>query len=158
MKNENFYASRFGIRLKMRRIQKGLTQKELAEISGITQPMVARLEMGRVSNPHPSTLNPIYKALDLNEEQIALLNNDVAFEIRRYKDKTEIELGIPSWMKEDKEKALEMLNEYIEKINPEDMYLLAQTAEAIYLDENPKEYRDALKALVKMSKNGIPEE
>ncbi|MDR3249059.1 MAG: helix-turn-helix domain-containing protein [Treponema sp.] len=50
------------------RIEKHMTQKELAEIAGTSQPAIARLESGKYSNISLSFLRKIGKALDVEPE------------------------------------------------------------------------------------------
>jgi len=61
--------------LRERRI---LTQAELAERAGTTQPRIAMLETGRVGRPHPSTLRKLAAALDLDPADVR-----AAFEVSR---------------------------------------------------------------------------
>lgn len=49
--------------LRQRRLELGLTQKQLAEMAGISQPLVARIERGTV-DPRTSTLRRIVAALN----------------------------------------------------------------------------------------------
>jgi DNA-binding Xre family transcriptional regulator len=50
------------------RLEKHMTQKELAEIAGTSQPAIARLESGRYNNISLSFLRKIGKALDVEPE------------------------------------------------------------------------------------------
>ncbi|MDR2630455.1 MAG: helix-turn-helix domain-containing protein [Spirochaetaceae bacterium] len=50
------------------RAEKNLSQKELAEIAGTSQPAIARLESGRYKNVSLSFLRRIGKALDVIPE------------------------------------------------------------------------------------------
>lgn len=50
-----------GSLLRYARVRAGLTQRELAELSGVSQPGVARIEAGRVS-PRVMTLNRLLMA------------------------------------------------------------------------------------------------
>jgi len=47
------------------RLGKGLSQNELAKLSGLSQPVIARVESGR-GNPSLRTLLTIAKTLDVN--------------------------------------------------------------------------------------------
>jgi predicted transcriptional regulator len=48
-----------------RRMQMGLTQQQLAELSGLTQPMVSKVEAGQVVTT--DTLNNIFRVLKLHD-------------------------------------------------------------------------------------------
>lgn len=49
--------------LKKRRMELGLTQKELAKLAGVSQPLIARIESGDI-DPRLSTLKKIFEALE----------------------------------------------------------------------------------------------
>jgi transcriptional regulator with XRE-family HTH domain len=51
----------FGLKLAQRREMLGLTQTQLAKLTGIKQPMIARIERGQM--PKPFTLQKLAKAL-----------------------------------------------------------------------------------------------
>lgn len=167
MKNENFYASRFGMRLKIERQKRGFTQKSLAEATGLTQPVLARLESGKISNPRQTTLEPIYKALKLSKKEIELLTSDLSFEINHKPDMVTVEIGVPHWLRTDESQALDIITRYIPqlkidksftgfdkdgkripRINSDELYLVAQFVESLYNDENPKEYKESMKQMV----------
>jgi transcriptional regulator with XRE-family HTH domain len=59
----DYLAIKISYEVKLARMQKGLTQKELAEKVGTKQSSIARLEAGR-GCPSISFLNEIAKALD----------------------------------------------------------------------------------------------
>jgi DNA-binding Xre family transcriptional regulator len=50
------------------RLEKNMTQKELAEIAGTSQPAIARLESGKYNNISLSFLRKIGKALNVEPE------------------------------------------------------------------------------------------
>jgi DNA-binding Xre family transcriptional regulator len=50
------------------RIEKNMTQKELAKIAGTSQPAIARLESGKYNNVSLSFLRKIGKALNVEPE------------------------------------------------------------------------------------------
>lgn len=54
------------------RLKKGLTQTELASLSGVAQPHISRLESGRVT-PDLATLQKLAPCLDASIEQLASL-------------------------------------------------------------------------------------
>ncbi|MEM2925532.1 MAG: CBS domain-containing protein [Methanocellales archaeon] len=49
--------------LKRRRMELGLTQKELAKLAGVSQPLIARIESGDI-DPRLSTIKKIFDALE----------------------------------------------------------------------------------------------
>ena len=53
-----------GERVRGLRVQKGWTQPELAEASGIDQSTISKIENGETRSPHPVTLRAIADALD----------------------------------------------------------------------------------------------
>lgn len=55
-----------GLNLKIARIKKKITQKELAEIVGISREQIVALENGRATNPNLDTIKKISKALDVS--------------------------------------------------------------------------------------------
>jgi transcriptional regulator with XRE-family HTH domain len=55
-----------------------LSQSELAERAGLTQPRIALLENGRVSRPHPSTFRKLAAALEVEPTEVF-----AAFEVSR---------------------------------------------------------------------------
>lgn len=57
----------FGKKLKHYRKIKGLTQEKLAELAGVNEKHISKLELGTYK-PTYATLEKIYKALDLNIE------------------------------------------------------------------------------------------
>jgi transcriptional regulator with XRE-family HTH domain len=57
--------SSVGQEIKQARIRKGLSQKELAKISGVSGVTIWSLESGRQANPQKSTLEKLKKALDM---------------------------------------------------------------------------------------------
>ncbi len=59
----------FGKKLKHLRILKGLTQSQLAELAGVHDKHISKLEQGYYE-PNYETLQKIAKALDLNIEEI----------------------------------------------------------------------------------------
>lgn len=63
-----------GFVIKQARMQKGLTQEQLAEKVGVKKSAVAKWENGRVSEIKRSNLKMLAEALDLNPNQ--LLGND----------------------------------------------------------------------------------
>ena len=57
----------FGKKLKLLRKSKGITQEQLAELAGVHEKHISKLELG-LYKPSYDTLNKIYKALGLNIE------------------------------------------------------------------------------------------
>lgn len=67
--------ARFAVALAMQRERRGLTQQELSEISGLSQPMLARYENGQI--PTVPTLQRLAAALNA---RVLLLSDAVIFE------------------------------------------------------------------------------
>lgn len=61
----------FGKRLQLIRKSKGLTQTKLAELAGIHEKHISKLELGTYT-PSFNTLSKILQALDLNVEDVGL--------------------------------------------------------------------------------------
>lgn len=57
----------FGKKLKLYRKSKGFTQEQLAELAGVHEKHISKLELG-LYKPSYVTLKKIFKALDLNIE------------------------------------------------------------------------------------------
>ena len=62
--------------LRRRRLELGLTQRELAEAAGVSQPLVARIETGSV-DPRVSTLTKIVDVLNRSNREPALTAQDL---------------------------------------------------------------------------------
>ncbi len=61
----------FGKRLKQIRKAKGLTQEKLAELAGVHEKHISKLELGTY-NPSYATLNKVLSALDLEIDKVGL--------------------------------------------------------------------------------------
>lgn len=61
--------SQFAKRLKTRRIEKQLTQEELAEITGLSTSFISSMERG-INAPSFETLESIAKALDVSVKDL----------------------------------------------------------------------------------------
>ena len=59
----------FGIKLQQIRKSKGLTQEKLAELAGVHEKYISKLELGTYK-PSFDTLSKIVKALDLNVDDV----------------------------------------------------------------------------------------
>lgn len=55
----------FGEQVRIKRIEKGLTQKQLATISGIHQPTISKLEKGK--DVGSAAIDKILEALDIED-------------------------------------------------------------------------------------------
>ena len=64
-----------GDKIKAARTQKGITQKELAEKTGLTERTIQRLENNH-SNPSPYSLEKIEKVLNISLSQISVHSNE----------------------------------------------------------------------------------
>lgn len=60
---------RFNKKLEQLRTQKGLTQHELAELTGISIPAIEKYENGQ-SEPTPDLLNRLADALDVHSSEL----------------------------------------------------------------------------------------
>ncbi len=56
--------------LKARRLKKGLTEKQLAEITGITERNIRYIESGLKNNPTLNTLQRLSEALNITIEKL----------------------------------------------------------------------------------------
>jgi DNA-binding SARP family transcriptional activator/tetratricopeptide (TPR) repeat protein/DNA-binding XRE family transcriptional regulator len=59
-----------GDRLRLLRLQAGLTQPQLAKAAGLSVRALRDIEQGRVSKPHPASLRSLADALDLDPAQL----------------------------------------------------------------------------------------
>ncbi len=57
-------------RLKEHRERRGLTQMELATLSGVSRATIARYEGGEVRRPHPSTVRKLARVLKVRPEDL----------------------------------------------------------------------------------------
>lgn len=153
-KNENYYAKRFGTRLKVFREKKGITQADLSKMTGLTQPVIARLEAGKIKTPRPSTTSPIYKALGLSEADIKSLSSDMAFEVNKDDDKVDVRLTVPYLLKMNKKEAINTIDKYVSSIDEDDLYLVAQFAQALYTNEHVEESNESFKQFALKADNG----
>jgi len=60
------------------RKQKGLTQEELSELSGVDQATISNLEIERVKNPGWQIVARLAKALDVPPEQLFPVSDNTA--------------------------------------------------------------------------------
>ncbi len=56
--------------LRLSRHEIGLTQEELARLSGVSVRTISDLECGRVTNPRQSTLRSLAQSLQLSDEEM----------------------------------------------------------------------------------------
>lgn len=73
-------------RLKYLREARNLTQKNMAELAGISQPTVAHIEKG-TKDPSVETLNKISKALDIHIATLFSTNDVFIFDLIRLRRK-----------------------------------------------------------------------
>ena len=66
----------FGSFIKEKRIEKNLTQKQLAEILFVTESAVSKWERG-IAYPDITLITEICKALDVSESELINASNDV---------------------------------------------------------------------------------
>lgn len=103
-----------GIKIKIARIRKGLSQQELADLIHKARPLISHIEQtGKVN---AQTLSDISRALDLNTEQLHLAEEPPAISAESYKLKM-LELKIEELQKElrlEKEK-FDMLKQLYEQ-------------------------------------------
>ena len=59
-----------GMKLKELRLDRGLSQMELHELSGVSQDTISKLETGGRPNPHPRTLRALATALGVSVADI----------------------------------------------------------------------------------------
>ena len=64
-----------GFKIKELREKENLSQAELAQKSGVSQNLIARLESGALTNTTTDTLLKISKALNVKVEQIFFTDN-----------------------------------------------------------------------------------
>jgi transcriptional regulator with XRE-family HTH domain len=61
--------------IRMKRVKKGWTQMDLAEVSGVPQCTISQIERGSRRYPTYDTIRKIAKALDLKLEDISFIQN-----------------------------------------------------------------------------------
>lgn len=65
-----------GLNLKISRIKKRLTQKELADIVGVSRDYIASLENGRSKNPSIELMKKLSKALNVSVTELFFTEDD----------------------------------------------------------------------------------
>lgn len=74
----------FATKLKMLRKEQKITQRELAEKTGIDFTYISKMENGKLENfPSIETIKKIAQALHTNENELILLANKVPEDIRK---------------------------------------------------------------------------
>lgn len=59
-----------GVFVRRARKRAGFSFRDLAAITGISRPMLQRLELGQLSNPSPTLLRRLAEALELNSDDL----------------------------------------------------------------------------------------
>jgi transcriptional regulator with XRE-family HTH domain len=59
-----------GVKLKEMRLDRGLSQAELHEMTGVSRDTISRMETGDRLNPHPRTLRKLAEALGVSVADI----------------------------------------------------------------------------------------
>lgn len=59
-----------GLKLKIKRIEKGLKQKDLAEALGVSQQYLGNLESGRSTNPSREVMLKLASALECTVQEL----------------------------------------------------------------------------------------
>lgn len=65
-----------GLNLKIARIKKKFTQKELADIVGVSRDCISSLENGRAKNPSISLMKKLSKALNVPVTELFFTEDD----------------------------------------------------------------------------------
>ena len=87
-----------GKRIKILRLERGLTQKDIEEATGISRSHISKIESGRVANPGLETLEKIARALKVSIsflfhfDERTLKRRLQAMEKRKKDHKRELEL------------------------------------------------------------------
>jgi len=63
-------------RIRALREKKGWTQNHLADVSGVPQPTIWRLEKGRILNPKTNVLRQLAKGLDVTADYLLMDEDD----------------------------------------------------------------------------------
>lgn len=66
-----------GLNLKIARIKKRLTQKELADIVGVSRDYIASLENGRAANPNIELMKRLSLALDVTITELFFTEDNI---------------------------------------------------------------------------------
>jgi transcriptional regulator with XRE-family HTH domain len=59
-----------GVKLREVRLDQGLSQEELHEMTGVSRDTISRMETGDRPNPHPKTLRKLAEALGVSVADI----------------------------------------------------------------------------------------
>lgn len=144
-KEKNFFAKRLGSQIRKKREEKGMTQAGLSKASGLTQPVVARLENGGIKRPQKHTLEALSKALDISMNELYSLlysEGDFSFEInRKNQGRVDISISIPDeWiLNRSREESEKIFEAYKDKLSDQNMSMLSNIAEVVYIDEHPEQ-------------------
>ncbi len=87
-----------GKRIKILRLERGLTQRDIEEVTGVSRSHISKIESGKVANPGLDTLEKIAKALKVSIsflfhfDERTLKKRVQAIEKRKKEHKKEMEL------------------------------------------------------------------
>jgi transcriptional regulator with XRE-family HTH domain len=70
-----------GDRLKRQRVRRGYSQTELAELSGVKQSLISRIENGSRDNPSADVLRGLAKALGCTTDYLIGMHEDEDSEV-----------------------------------------------------------------------------
>lgn len=69
------YSRLFGALVKVKRVEKGLTQQDLVDSCGLTRPTLSKIESGEIPNPHKKTITALIKKLEISFEKLERLES-----------------------------------------------------------------------------------
>lgn len=119
---------KIGQRLRAKRLEAGLTQEQLQEISGIDQTSISAIEGGRSPNPRLSTILSLTYALGMDLNELVAGDNDVGEGSVRQPTRAEFRrlLRQMGFANED----MDLLETILHRIRPEVTFDCAMNARA----------------------------
>ena len=144
-KKKNLYAQNFGVKLKLLRTQKEMSRDALTKKVGCTSSFVAKVEDGNILDPSLEYKKKFYKALNLNKEEIDFLENNPRLYFYEENNEAILNVSVPTRMNLGGKVSRKLLDEYINGISDDNLYVLLYCAQTIYNFENPDEVKEELK-------------
>ena len=148
-KSKNYYIQRFGIKFKQLRAQKGISRRELAERTGFVSTYIAKIEDGIINKPSQEAKDRLCDGLSVTKEERTYLNDDAVLYFYTEDKKAHLEATVPESFNLGGNVSKQILQDYVNQISDENMYVLMYCAQTIYNAENPEAVKEGLQNFTK---------